>query len=264
MYGRGHSFGGMGFGPPVTPEVVRRLIIANVVVYVLQVLSFGRTGGDALSGFGAITPVEVWRGALWQPFTYMFLHGGMLHLAMNMLSLWMFGSPLALAWGARRFLQLYFVCGIGAGFVIAGLPYLLWMVGLQFPSLSPVASTLGASGAVYGVILAYTLTWPNRTIMLLFPPIPMRAIYLVPVLFLMEAWSNQGNVSHTGHLAGVAFAWWWMGGGSRRGTRLLPTFAELRWRWQRWRMRNRLRAVQRDDLAWRNRPRDDRSDRTLH
>jgi membrane associated rhomboid family serine protease len=251
----------MSFGPPVTPDVVKQLVIANVVAFVLQTLSFGRGGADALARLGAITPSEFWGGAVWQPFTYLFLHGGVFHLAMNMLTLWMFGSPLALAWGTRRFLELYFVSGVGAGLLIAVLPYVLSIVGLHFPSMSAYASTLGASGAVYGVILAYSLTWPNRTIMLIFPPVAMRAIWLIPALFLLEAWSGGGNISHTGHLGGVAMAWLWMQ--RRNGGRLLPTVTELRWRWQRWRMRGRLAAVRREEADARARSRTD-NDRRLH
>jgi hypothetical protein len=111
-------------------------------------------------------------GFLWQPFTYMWLHSteSPWHLVMNMFSLWMFGGQLEMAWGSRRFLRFYLLCGTGAGLIILG-----WnaLVGEWAP-------TLGASGAIYGVLTAFSLLWPDRTIMLLFPPIPMRAIWFIP------------------------------------------------------------------------------------
>jgi len=264
MYGRGYQSGGLGFGPPITPDIVKQLLIANVGVFVAQTLSFGWGRGDLLTGLGSLTPTEFWHGQIWQPFTYMFLHAGIGHLAMNMLALWMFGSALALAWGTRRFLELYLVCGVGAGLIIATLPYVFGAVGLHFPSMSPYIPTLGASGAIYGVLLAYSFAFPDRTIMLIFPPVAFRAIWLIPILFLMEMTMGGANVSHVGHLGGVVVACLWMARGGNG--RLLPSVAQLKLRWRRLRMRNRLRSVQRKELAWRERGRrgSDRVDHTLH
>ncbi|HVP31574.1 MAG TPA: rhomboid family intramembrane serine protease [Myxococcota bacterium] len=264
MYGRGYQSGGLGFGPPITPDVVKQLLAANFAIFVLQLLSYGWTGGDVLTDLGALTPREFWHGSLWQPCTYMFLHGGLGHVAMNMLMLWMFGSPLALAWGARRFLRLYFACGVGAGLIIATLPYVLGAVGLHFPSLSANIPTLGASGAIFGVLLAYSFTFPNRTIVLIFPPVAFRAIWLIPILFLLEVMFGPANVSHVGHLGGALVAWLWMSRESDH--RLLPSVAQIKLRWRRMRMRKRLRAVQREESDWRARGRRDRDrdDRTLH
>lgn len=248
----------MSFGPGVTPPVVKQLMIANAAVFVAQILSDG--WGIPLTELGAIRPDLFWSGFLWQPFTYMFLHGGIAHIAMNMFALWMFGSPLVLVWGPRRFLQLYFVCGVGAGLLIATLPYLAGFAGLRFASLSMHIPTVGASGAIYGVIMAYSLAFPNRTIMLIFPPVAFRAIWLIPVLFLMEWTLGPGNVSHVGHLGGAAVAWFWLGRTS--GGQGVPTLEQLRWRMRRWRMRRQLRAVRNEDLAGRERAR--RDDHGLH
>jgi membrane associated rhomboid family serine protease len=228
------------------------------VVFVLQVLADAR--GIPFSDLGAVIPQLFWSGWIWQPFTYMFLHGGLAHIAMNMFALWMFGSPIALLWGAKRFLQLYFVCGVGAGLLIAGLPALASGLGFHFRSLSMTVPTVGASGAIYGVIMAYSLTYPNRTIMLMFPPVAFRAIWLIPVLFLIEWTLGPGNVSHVGHLGGAAVAYWWLNRGTRGGG--LPTVDQLRYRVKRWRMRRNLRAIRNDDIAWRERSR--RDDQTLH
>jgi len=249
VQGRGYGFGGGGvqFGPPVTPLVIKQLLIANAMVYVLQTLS------PALAEFGAVRPYRVFQeGWLWQPFTYMWLHGGLAHVAFNMLALWMFGSPIALAWGPQKFLRFYLICGVGAGFVIAGLPYLLVGFGLQSSMVLGYA-TLGASGAVFGVLLAYSLTWPDRYIMLIFPPIPIKAIYFIPLLFLLEMTAGPSNVSHVGHLGGVLVGWILL---SRDGrTQGVLSIGKLKYRWRRWRMRRKLHAVREEERRGRGGPR---------
>jgi membrane associated rhomboid family serine protease len=244
----------LGFGPPVTPDLIKQLLIVNFVVFVAQQLRPGLT--EILS----VRPVTVWEhGWIWQPFTYMWLHGSLGHIVMNLLSLWMFGSPLVLAWGARRFFQFYMVCGVGAGFLIASWPYLTYVLGVSGPN-SLHALTLGASGAIYGVLLAYSLTWPDRTIMLIFPPVAFRAIWLIPGLFLMTLLMDPGgNVSHVGHLGGVLVGWLYLRRSGHTGN--VFTWAQLKHRWRRYRMRQRLRAVRSDEFEERRR-RD--HDRTLH
>ena len=183
MYGRGYSGGGLGFGPAVTPPVVKQLLIANLVVFFAQ-----NTLGGFVERFAA-SPIQFWRyGQIWQPFTYMWLHAGLGHLAANMFSLWMFGSPVALVWGPRRFLRFYLTCGVGAGLLIVTIPMLLLKLGADGAGVIMAANapTLGASGAIFGVLLAYSLTWPDRTIMFIFPPVAFRAIWLIPILFFME------------------------------------------------------------------------------
>lgn len=245
MYGRGAP-GGIGFGPPITPPVIKQLLIANLAVFVAQVM--GLVPIDLL----AASPADFWqRLQLWQPFTYMWLHGGFGHIAANMFSLWMFGSPLAMAWGTERFLRFYLICGVGAGLLIVSYPWLPYWLGLT-PRMSLAWPTLGASGAVMGVLLAYSLTWPNRTIMLIFPPVAFRAIWLIPILFFMEYAFGPPNVSHLGHLGGVLVGWILLRARGEAGR--LITIEQIKFRWRRWRMRRRLRAVQDD---WRRRARDD-------
>ena len=158
MYGPGRS-PGIQFGPPVTPTIIKQLLIANLVVYIAQQLP---QLGPSLRQF-MVFPEMVWQGGyLWQPFTYMWLHSGLGHIAMNMFALWMFGSQLALAWGPKRFLRFYLLCGIGAGFIIATYPFVLVGLGIEGEDALRIP-TLGASGAVYGVLLGYSLTWPDRT-----------------------------------------------------------------------------------------------------
>ena len=114
-----------------------------------------------------------------------------------MLALWMFGSPLAVAWGAKRFLRFYLICGVGAGLLIVRCPSLPLLFGLGTRRRASSLPTLGASGAIFGVLLAYSLTWPDRTIMLLFPPIPFRAIWFIPFLFVMEFFVRRRATSAT-------------------------------------------------------------------
>jgi len=260
VYGRGYRSGGLGFGPPATPPIVKQLLIANGVVFFAQLL-FAQTGFTQIF---AVQPASVWQGGyLWQPFTYMWLHSPShwAHILMNLFVLWMFGSPLAMAWGARRFLRYYLICGVGAGLLIASWPYLAVALGIA-PVTALFYSTLGASGAVYGLLLAYSLTWPDRTIMLIFPPVAFRAIWLIPILFLFTFLMDPtGRVSHVGHLGGVLVGWIYL---RRRGAAgKLFTWNQLKHRWRRYRMRQKLRAVRYEDFEAR-RKRQDRNDRTLH
>jgi len=261
LYGRGGAQ--FSFGPPQTPEIIKNLLIANGVVFIAQLV--GPSLGFDVTRFGVVQPAAVWgHFELWRIFTYMWLHSpdSILHIAFNMLSLWMFGSSLALVWGEERFLRYYLVCGTGAGFMIASLPYLLGMLGIPSSHASDV--TLGASGAVMGVLLAYSFTWPDRTIMLLIPPVPIKAIWLIPVLFIME-WMSSGrgsNVSHTGHLAGVLVGWIYLLNEGR--TPGAPTLQSFVHKWRRWRMRQKIRAVHREDREARQRDRDRDDARRFH
>jgi membrane associated rhomboid family serine protease len=242
----------MGFGPALTPPIVQRLLIANVAVFLAQVLVRG------VDNFAALTPIDLWRGGyLWQPFTYMWLHGGLGHLLMNMFVLWMFGSQLAMAWGPSRFLRYYLVCGVGAGLIIGTVPFLL--VGLHVASPYILAiPTVGASGAIYGVLLAYSLTWPDRTIMLIFPPVAFRAIWLIPLLFFMSVlFPGAGNVSHVGHLGGVIVGWLYLRSHGDTDGRL-PSWDQLKFRLRRWQMRRKLRSVQYQEWEERRREHDRR------
>jgi membrane associated rhomboid family serine protease len=259
VYGRGHRSPGLGFGPPVTPPIVKRILIAIGVVFLAQ------HAIPALLDFGALRPVLFWQhGYLWQPFTYMWLHAPLPHfghVAMNCFALWMFGSQLALAWGAKRFLRYYLICGVGAGLIIASWPYVAVALGMA-DSLTLVYSTVGASGALYGVLLAYSLTWPDRTIMLIFPPVAFRAIWLIPLLFFLTFMMDpRGNVSHIGHLGGVIVGWLYL----RRSGKVTKLFTlnQLKYRWRRYRMRQKLRAVRHEEFQTRRRQQD-RDDHTLH
>ena len=121
---------------------------------------------------------------------------------------------------------------------------------------------MGASGAIYGVLLAYSLTWPDRTIMLIFPPVAFRAIWLIPLLFFLTFMMDpRGNVSHIGHLGGVIVGWLYLRRSGKVGK--LFTLNQLKYRWRRYRMRQKLRAVRQEESQTRRRQHD-RDDHTLH
>jgi membrane associated rhomboid family serine protease len=258
LYGRGGAQ--ISFGPPQTPDIIKNLMIANGLVFIAQLL--GPSIGFDVTGFGVVQTKAVWGDfELWRIFTYMWLHSpsSILHIAFNMFALWMFGSPLALLWGPERFLRYYLLCGVGAGFLIASIPMMLSWIGFAPTARELFGYTLGASGAVMGVLLAYSFTWPDRTIMLLFPPIPIKAIWLIPLIFLME-WLSSGssNVSHIGHLAGVLVGWIYLINEGR--TPGVPTPQSLLLKWRRYRMRHKIRAVHREEKRERDRWRKDDDD----
>jgi membrane associated rhomboid family serine protease len=246
LYGRGHRQQEIRFGPPHTPDVIKTLMLVNVACYLVQQL-----GGSFSSWFMA-QPELFWKGWVWQAFTYMWLHGGLLHIAFNLFSLWMFGSPLASAWGQNRFLRFYLLSGLGAGLLIVGLAGFSHLIGLSPRVSGYYGATLGASGAVMGVLVAYTLTWPNRTIALMLPPVEIKAIWLVPVIFAMEFFTpGASNISHVGHLGGAASGWLLFRHSNRLP--LLPSREQIRLRWRRYKMRRQLHEVKRDQQrSWRD------------
>jgi len=253
VYGRGQQ-PGMRIGPPITPPVIKQIMIANALVFLAQQVA------PETTLYGSIIPMAFWQfGYLWQPFSYMWLHADFWHIAMNMFMLWMFGSQLALAWGPKRFLRFYLICGVGAGLIIASYPYL--MMGVHPEGLT--ARTLGASGAIYGVLLGYSLTWPDRTIMLIFPPVAFRAIWLIPGLFVMSMMSQGGqNISHIGHLGGVIVGWIYL---RRKGhANAIFSLAQLKSRWKRHQMRKKLRAVRYQEFEAQRRDKDQDNDRKYH
>jgi membrane associated rhomboid family serine protease len=246
LYGRGYQQQ-VRFGPPHTPDVIKTLMLANLACFLIQLYS------PMFSEWFAATPSEFWSGQVWQAFTYMWLHGGWFHLGANMLSLWMFGSPMASAWGAERFVRFYLLCGLGAGILIVALPAILLPLGVSWSGFSGWHSnTLGASGAVIGVLVAYSLTWPDRTIMLLIPPVPIKAIWLIPVLFALEFFGPfGGNVSHLGHLGGALTGWILFR--REHGQPVLPSKDQLIYRWRRYKMRRQLHEVRREQQRnWRD------------
>lgn len=187
--------------PSVFPPAIKHLIIVNLLFFVAQSTP---VIGDILYslfvlyppflpqfGIGSL-PLEPAVFYPWQLVTYMFLHGNISHILFNLFALWIFGQQIENLWGTRRFVIYYFLCGIGAA--------LLHM----FVAPSPV---IGASGGVFGILLAYGMTFPNRYIMLLIPPIPIKAKYLVIGYGLFELFNGVTSLStgiaHFAHLGGM-------------------------------------------------------------
>jgi len=185
---------------PRLPPCVKGLIIANVAVFILQLIPGGI--GNVVTGLGAMNPVAAFGHLqLWRLVTYMFLHSPdmIFHILFNMLSLWWFGVELEDIWGARKFLIFYFVCGIGSG-----------LFTLFYLFTNPYVIVIGASGAVLGLLTAYAFYYPHRQI-LLFGIFPMRmrtlviAYAVISVVFTFTG--GGGNVSHIVHLGGIAVAY---------------------------------------------------------
>lgn len=168
---------------------VKYLLIANVGIFLAQFL----LGNKLIYVFG-LTPVLVKEGYLWQVFTYMFLHGGFFHIFFNMFALFIFGQDIERAWGTKEFVKYYFITGTGAG-VISFL--------LSFNSSVP---TIGASGAIFGLLVAFALMYPNRLIYLYFL-FPIKAKYLVILFGILELFTSfrytGDGIGHFAHLGGM-------------------------------------------------------------
>ena len=180
------------------PAGVKWLLISNVAVFVLQYFA-SATGLGTFFRFLALTPAAVvGHLAIYQLVTYLFLHGGFWHLIVNMFTLWMFGVTLEQDWGTRRFLKYYFLCGIGAGVCDVVVNALIGNWG---------TSTIGASGAIYGLLLAFGVMYPNQVVLLSFL-FPIKAKYFVMIygaIALLSSLNVNSGVSDIAHLGGMIF-----------------------------------------------------------
>ncbi len=190
-----------GFGPALT-DGVKYLLIWNVIFFLLQhfILAKGVPGvGLSMERFLGLVPVLVLKKLfIWQVVTYLFLHGGFFHILFNMFALWMFGSDLERIWGTRRFLTYYFFTGVGAGILT-----LLFTPGSIVP-------TIGASGAVYGLLLGFAYYFPERRIYLymLFPVSARVFVIIFGAIAFLSSISQQGSgIAHIAHLGGLVFGW---------------------------------------------------------
>lgn len=194
-----------GRGLGATP-VVTALLLANGLAFLWQV----SVGAGPILRF-ALWPLVEQLGLagvptfhLWQLLSYGFLHGGLLHLFANMFALWMFGVQIELLWGSRPFAVYYFTCLVGAGLIQLAVATLAATEGAIYP-------TIGASGAVFGILLAFGMMFPNQQVMLLFPPIPMKAKWFVILYGAFELWAGVtgtlAGVAHFAHLGGMAFGY---------------------------------------------------------
>jgi membrane associated rhomboid family serine protease len=180
---------------PQLPPTTKALMLACVAMFCAQLLF-----GPWIEGLLALWPIGSGHFLPWQLLTYAFLHGDMLHLFFNMLGLWMFGSEIEVIWGRKRYTH-YLIASALAGAVVQQVFVLI------VPAGGP---TLGASGALYGLLLAFGMMFPDRTIMPLFPPIPMKAKVFVVVfgaIELLSGLSGRSGVAHFAHLGGMLGGW---------------------------------------------------------
>ena len=206
-----------------TPPITKNLIIINLLMYFALVV--GERWGLDLNNLLGLHFVKASDFHIYQLFTYMFMHANVTHIFFNLFMFWMFGRTMESVWGPRRFLLFYVVCGVGAGFmqeiVQLGTYYVEGMNRFSYVSTTygniPMSeylnlwTTVGASGAIYGILLGFGMTFPNERILLLIPPIPIKAKYMVivsAVIELLLGMSSQGdNVAHFAHLGGMLFGW---------------------------------------------------------
>ncbi len=185
---QGYRFGGGGMIPPA----VKNLLFANGIVYLMLIINQG-LANVLLEYFALSRGGVIYEFKIWQLASYMFLHdpGGIMHILFNMFFLWMFGADLEREWGTKEFLKYYFITGIGAG--------VLNII------MSP-APTIGASGAIYGIMLAYALRWPDRLIYIYFL-FPVKMKYFIAFLALISFFSTfnayGSGIAHAAHLGGI-------------------------------------------------------------
>jgi membrane associated rhomboid family serine protease len=198
---------------PMTPlntsdtPVVMSLLVVNGLAFLAYMLlgpavimGFGLwpLGTEGMTDrFGGIPGFE-----FWQLLTYGFLHGGLFHLFVNMFALWMFGTALEQFWGSRPFARFYLICLIGAGVIQL-------VVATMAADSGSIYPTVGASGAVFGILLGFAMMFPEQRLMLLFPPIPIKAKYFVVFYGAFELYAgvtgSMSGVAHFAHLGGMAF-----------------------------------------------------------
>ena len=187
--------GQFSYKPTLFTDAIKTLITVNFIIFLLQTIS--KSDQLFFTVFGLV-PKMVWSDfMLWQPFTYIFFHGDIWHVLINMFVLWMFGIELERMWGKKKFLTFYFVTGIGSGLITM-------LFGLH--SLTPI---VGASGAIYGVLMAYGLTYPNR-IVYLYGIIPIKSIWFVigiGTIAFFSSFNNITQISHLTHLSGMALGY---------------------------------------------------------
>jgi membrane associated rhomboid family serine protease len=215
------------FGPGPISLALKVLIGANVLMFALTTIS------PALIPYLGLVPTLVlhqfW---LWQTVTYMFLHGGIFHIVFNMLALWMFGAELERIWGTRYFLKFYFVTGVGAGLLTVLFSLLPFDVAHRIQG----SVVIGASGAIYGLLLAYALYFPDRPIYMYFVfPIPAKIfVAIMGAIAFFSSLGEAGGVANATHLGGLLVGYLYL-----KGARMHP-LSELKYRYLKWKI-NRVR-----------------------
>jgi membrane associated rhomboid family serine protease len=242
--------------PPFT-RWVKRLIIICAAVYFVQVV-LGAVAPDFEYDvehryLGLVPALVLYSGRIWQLVTYSFLHASVSHVLLNMLTLWMFGSQEEQDWGSRKFLEFYFFCVIGAALVTVAVSY----TGLR--GASPLVPTIGASGGIYGLLIAFGMLYGDREI-LLFPfPFSIKAKYLVGIIIFVVVIAtfqpSQGGVANFAHLGGLLFGFLYIKFVPSRGLTFAATerYFSTRNGYYRWRRR---RAAKKFEVYMRAHDRD--------
>lgn len=199
------------------PTVTKNLVAINILMFIATLIN----ENFMVANFAMFYPASPFFKP-WQILTHMFMHGGFWHIFFNMYSLLMFGSILERSLGPKKFLIFYFVTGLGAAALHTGVE---WMQARVFIANGAVNAyqallmtpTLGASGAIYGVLIGFAMLYPQAQLMLIFPPIPVKAKWLVIIFAAIELFSGingiHASVAHFAHLGGMLFGWllirWW-------------------------------------------------------
>ena len=216
----GSSF---SFGPGPISTALKALIGANIVVFFAQAIFPILT--EALGLHPAFVLQSFW---IWQLATYMFLHGGIFHIVFNMLALWMFGAELERIWGTRYFLKFYFVTGIGAG----ALTVLVSLLPFGFTQQLQHVNIIGASGAIYGLLLAYAMYFPDRPIYMYFVfPIPAKVfVAIMGAIAFFSSLSEAGGTANATHVGGLLVGYLFL-----KGARIHP-ISEVKYRYLKWKI----------------------------
>ncbi len=210
------------------PPAIKWLLIANAFMFLMPRVLL--TDLDLFHRYLGLVPAYVWgKGYIWQLVTYMFLHGGLWHILMNMFILWMFGSELERTWGSREFLKFYFIAGIGAG-----------IINVAFAAFRPdmaMIPIIGASGAIYGLLVAYAMLFPERYVYVYFM-IPVKVKYLVIFMVALEFFSTYqpDGVAHFAHLGGALVGF-------------LYLKYDFKWRFSRWSPLEYYRRIKAEGMA---------------
>ena len=182
------------------PRGVKLLLIVNVAIFLFTWFAGRSAIGDAFLSAFALRPADVvGRLFIWQMGTYLFLHGDAFHILYNMLGLWFFGGELERLWGTDKFMRFYFICGVGAGAVVVLANYLFG---------NPASQTIGASGAIYGILLVAAILWPDRIIIMMIFPIKLKYfVMLMGAISLLGLRNINSGVSDVAHLSGMVFGY---------------------------------------------------------
>ena len=228
----------------MTPAV-RAIVYANLGAFVLTLVA----RSFMLETFGLTPEAVLERGRVWQLVTYLFVHSptDFFHIVFNMLAVWMFGVELERRWGTNGFTKYYFVTGVGAGACVA----LASLLPFASAARGYSATTVGASGAVYGLLMAWALIWPHRQIIFIIFPITVRVLVLIfgGIAFLSAVTASGSAVSNLAHLSGLLIGWLYLRG--PKDLQLAFKYRLTKWRMDRMRRKFNVHRGGRDD--WENR-----------